>query len=209
MRLLEQLLAQDPAAPRLSIYDGDARLDFSAQTLDNWAAKVANMLREEFDLYPGDAISMDLPCSWQAVVLTLGCIAAEVEVRDGQDEDVLFAEAAPEGFDGELVLISRDPFGRGIEETGGTLPPGAIDFGPTVRVYGDVFPEPGPRLDAWTTKAEPQRVLLEGWQDVAGMRKALAPMAAGGSVVVVTGGVSQARLDEIARAERVDARIEV
>ncbi|GGG75921.1 TIGR03089 family protein [Corynebacterium pelargi] len=208
MRLLEHLLAQDPAAPRLSIYDGDTRLDFSAQTLDNWAAKVANMLREELELSPGDAIAMDLPCSWQAVVVALGCVAAEVSVHDGQDQAVLFAEQEPEDFDGDLVLLSRDPFGRGIEETGGTLAPGAIDFGPTVRVYGDVFPEPGPRLDAWTPEAAAERVLVEGWENIEGMRKALAPMAAGGSVVVVIGGVSQTRLDEIARAERVERRIE-
>ena len=63
--MLAPLLAADPASPRFTIYD-DARglrMDFSAQTLDNWASKVANMLDEEFDLPLDASIVIDLPVS--------------------------------------------------------------------------------------------------------------------------------------------------
>ena len=46
MSMLAPLLATDPAAPRLTVYDETAgtRVEFSAITLDNWANKIANML---------------------------------------------------------------------------------------------------------------------------------------------------------------------
>ncbi|MDK4252598.1 TIGR03089 family protein, partial [Corynebacterium propinquum] len=65
MDMLSHLLADDPASPRLTVYneaDG-TRMDFSAQTTENWASKVANFLREELDLDDGSAILVDLPVS--------------------------------------------------------------------------------------------------------------------------------------------------
>ena len=60
--MLAPLLHNDPASPRLTVYDDarGVRMDFSAQTLDNWASKVANMLDEEFDLAPDADILVDL-----------------------------------------------------------------------------------------------------------------------------------------------------
>ena len=74
MNLLSHLLEADAAKPRLTVYDEatDSRLDFSAVTLDNWAAKVGNMLIEEFDLDEDSRIAIDLPVSWQAVTIALG-----------------------------------------------------------------------------------------------------------------------------------------
>ena len=72
MSMLAPLLHNDPASPRLTVYDDarGVRMDFSAQTLDNWASKVANMLDEEFDA--GDEVAIDLPVSWQAAVIAIG-----------------------------------------------------------------------------------------------------------------------------------------
>ena len=66
MDLLAKILASDPTTPRLTVYDENtgARLDFSGITLDNWAAKVANMLIEELDLTEDSLISIDLPPGW-------------------------------------------------------------------------------------------------------------------------------------------------
>ena len=82
MNLLSTVLQADPATPRLTLYDETtgARLDFSGITLDNWAAKVANMLREELDMEEGSTIACVLPVSWQAVVIVLGAMAAGVNV---------------------------------------------------------------------------------------------------------------------------------
>ena len=94
MNLLSHLLEADAAKPRLTVYDEatDSRLDFSAVTLDNWAAKVGNMLIEEFDLDEDSRIAIDLPVSWQAVTIALGALAAHVDFTFGttDDADVLF-----------------------------------------------------------------------------------------------------------------------
>lgn len=217
MELLAHLLNTDPAAPRLTVYDEStgARLDFSAQTLDNWASKVGNMLIEELDLDPSSTIVLDLPVSWQAVAIVLGALAADVGWRlgSGGDADVVFTSPGSYGdwedSGADVVLVTADPFGRGVVETGGTLPVGAIDFGPTVRFYGDQFYGPAPALiDVVVASGEPERVLSTGWTSAEGVvRSVLEPLAAGGSAVVVSGLVDSARLDDIAAAEKVTVRL--
>ena len=53
--LLEPILAADPAGPRITYYDDATgeRVEVSAVTLANWAAKTANLLRDEFALDQG------------------------------------------------------------------------------------------------------------------------------------------------------------
>ncbi|AIT60434.1 TIGR03089 family protein [Corynebacterium doosanense] len=218
MRLLENLLTTDPASPRLTVYNETtgARMDFSAQTLDNWASKIANMLGEELDLDPSSAIAIDLPVSWQAAVTALGAVAARIEVRFGGPSAVGEVDAvftSLERYDAwassgaDAVLVSDDPFGRGIEESGGTLPAGALDFGPIVRFYGDVYYGDAPALSSVVPDGTPERLLSTGWTDRESFqRDVLSPIAAGGSSVVVAGRVSTSRLSEIAENERVTAR---
>ena len=50
-------------------------MDFSAQTLDNWTSKIANMLEQELDLSEGSTIAVDMPVSWQAAVTVFGALA--------------------------------------------------------------------------------------------------------------------------------------
>lgn len=215
MELLAHLLRTDPSAPRLTVYNEStgARLDFSALTLDNWAAKVGNMLIEELDLDSSSRIVLDLPVSWQSVAIVLGALAADVEWGFDGDGDVVFT--SPDSFEEwtgpgrDIVLVTDDPFGRGVVESGGTLPAGAIDFGPTVRFYGDDFFGPAPALfDVVIAAGTPERVLSTGWTTEEGMVSAvLQPLSAGGSAVVVAGMVDAARLAEIATAEKVTARL--
>lgn len=217
MELLVHLLNADPAAPRLTVYNEatGARLDFSAQTLDNWAAKVGNMLLEELDLDSSSTIILDLPVCWQSVAIVLGALAAGVEWKLGSsgDADVVFT--SPASYEdwtdsgADIVLVTEDPFGRGVVETGGTLPTGAIDFGPTVRFYGDQFFGPAPALiDIVVTQRSPERVLSTGWTTAEGLTECvLEPLSAGGSAVVVSGLVDSARLDAIATAEKTTVRL--
>ncbi|MCF4006047.1 TIGR03089 family protein [Corynebacterium uropygiale] len=231
MTLLSQLLADDPASPRLSVYDeaSGARLDFSAQTLDNWTSKVGNLLLEEFDAQPGATrVELRLPSGWQAVALVLGALSAGCEVvlgehgapteadvlfcsLDAADEDVPAAEAAGS----ELVVLTADPLGRGVEEIGEELPSlDAIDFGPTVRSYGDQFVEPCPTLaEAWAAHTNAplppaERYLCTGWSSTEELwSRVLGPLAAGGSVVIAAGLRPAEELERIARAEKVTARL--
>ncbi|MBC3185913.1 TIGR03089 family protein [Corynebacterium sp. zg-331] len=216
MELLAHLLTADPARPRFTVYDEHtaSRLDFSAQTLDNWAAKVGNMLYEELDLGPGSRIAISVPCGWQSCVIALGALAAGVEYVFGEaaGAEANFCAAAhvPDQPAGDLVVVTDDPFGRGVAETGGTLPAGAIDFGPTVRFYGDRFPAPTPRLADLAEKADlpaEARVLSTDWTDRDGFRRTvLEPLAVGGSAVVATGMVTEERLAAIAEAEKATMR---
>lgn len=223
MELLAHLMSTDPAAPRLTVYDESqgSRLDFSAQTLDNWAAKVGNMLLDELDLEEDSVILLALPVGWQVAAIALGALAAGVETRFGddpeddlEDVDVVFTSSDRAGdFGGtgeaDVVLVTDDPFGRGVVESGGELPAGAVDFGPTVRFYGDEFYGPAPALiDVVVATGGPERVLSTGWTTTEGLvRAVLEPLAAGGSAVVVAGMVDAGRLDEIAAAEKVTQRL--
>ena len=129
MDLLAKILASDPTTPRLTIYDEStgARLDFSGITLDNWAAKVANMLIEELDLTEDSLISIDLPPGWQAVAIALGALAAGIPVTffDAAISDVVFVAenahkdatekavesdaADPSEYSGDVVIVTNDP----------------------------------------------------------------------------------------------------
>lgn len=220
MELLAHILNDDPAAPRVTVYNETtgARLDFSGHTLDNWAAKVANMLYEEFDLEPGSRITIDLPVGWQAIAIALGAVAAGIEFGFGEpasDSEVHFTNpdrAAELGLDPatiDVVLVTDDPFGRGVEETGGTVPAGMIDFGPTVRFFGDQFFYPTPALadhpSQWESAA---RVLSTGWTDAASFdHVVLQPLASGGSVVIVSGLTTPERLAHIAKTEKITDQV--
>lgn len=230
MDMLSQLLADDPASPRLTVYneaDG-TRMDFSAQTTENWASKVANFLREELDLDDGSAILVDLPVSWQTVMISLGALAAGVTVHFATDtvatadssdtadaaEPVVFFTTTDKASEyanrGDVVVVTTDPFGRGVEELGQQVPEGAVDFGPTVRFYGDFYPgQTRPLAELIESSVEPhaERLLSTGWTDSSSFqRQVLSPLAAGGSAVVVAGMVDTERLAEIAENEKVTAR---
>ena len=107
MELLQHLLSADASAPRLSVYneaDG-TRMDFSAQTLENWTSKIANMLLEELDLEPGtdSRILIDLPVSWQAAVIALGALAAGIPF------DMTDGAAAAEPTPDDIAVVFTSP----------------------------------------------------------------------------------------------------
>ena len=85
-----------------------------------------------------------------------------------------------------------------------------MDFGPTVRFYGDDYFGNSPDLSTFAqpgVKAE--RYLAQDWRGTDDFTMSvMVPLAAGGSVVVVTGSVSDERLQEISAAENVTRRIQ-
>lgn len=230
MSLLAPLLSADAASPRLTVYDETAgtRMEFSATTLDNWANKIANLLVEEFELddpSAGPSIVVDLPVSWQAAVLPIGIYAAGLApvIDTTQSDPRALLAAAPRlvftsldrvavwagSSSTDVVVVSDDPFGRGVVESGGTLPAGAIDFGPTVRFYGDQYFGPSPDLGHWLVQGVADaRLLIPGWTTREKFdNRVMAPLAAGGSVVAVRGMCSAERLEHIAEAEKVTQRL--
>lgn len=242
MKLLADLLADDPSTPRVTYYDETtgARMDFSATTLENWVAKIAHFLHDELDLTAGDTILLDLPVSWQAVCIALGAYACDIQVAmtstqnaaavDGakahgnvavvnnakaddtaEAAEVLFTslETNWTDFDGDVVIVSNDPFGRGVTEIGEQLPPAALDFGPTVRFYPDAYTAPTPTLEQFadSTVTLHTRVLLTGWTNWEAFTRAVfTPLARQGSIVIVHGLASAERLEHIASIEKVTHR---
>ncbi|UIZ92610.1 TIGR03089 family protein [Corynebacterium sp. CNCTC7651] len=212
MNMLSPLIASDPASPRLTVYDEarDTRMEFSALTLDNWACKVANMLDEEFELEPDATVLIDLPASWQAAVIALGTYASGRRPAFGGTllADVVFT--SPERFElwadvPDCAVVSADPFGRGVVESGGELPLGAVDFGPTVRFYGDQYLGASPELAQWMRDGiDAARYLIPAWEDAEQFEEyVLAPLAAGGSVVLASGLMSAERREQIMASEKV------
>lgn len=151
--LLEPLLAADAVGPRITYYDDATgeRIELSAVTLANWAAKTANLLREELGAGPGSRVAVLLPAHWQTAAVLFGIwwIGAEVTFEGEADLalctlDRLDEADAAVGM-GEIAVLSLDPFGKPVPD----LPVGLTDYATAVRVHGDqTVPEsaPGPAL---------------------------------------------------------------
>jgi uncharacterized protein (TIGR03089 family) len=143
--LLGPLLAGSAAArPLITYYDDTTgeRIELSAVTTANWAAKAANLLRDECDVEPGTPVAALLPAHWQtaAVLLAAWSCGAEVVIDplhadwvfcDGDRVDLALA-AEPAGG---VLALSLDAFGKGLPG----LPGGVIDFAAEVRSHGDEF----------------------------------------------------------------------
>ncbi len=150
--LLGPILASEPAAPRITHYDDStgARIELSGLTLANWAAKTANMIREEFGLAPGARVAVLLPAHWQTAAVLLGCWWAGTEVALHADADAELALVSAARVDEtadipEVAALSLDPMGGPVRD----LPVGITDFATSVRGHGDQFRPAGagPALD--------------------------------------------------------------
>lgn len=155
--LLDPLLADGAPSgrmgPRITYYDDATgeRIELSTVTLANWAAKTANLLRDELGVGPGDRVAVLLPAHWQTAAVLLGVWWAGAEVvLSGPAEVALCTRDRLEEADavaggGEVAVLSLDAFGRPADD----LPVGVTDYASAVRVHGDQAvpePVPGPAL---------------------------------------------------------------
>src|ERR1700759_4662072 len=83
-------MASDPTGPRVTFYDDATgeRIELSAATLANWAAKTGNLLRDELAAGPHTRIAILLPAPRQTAAALFGVwwIGAEA-VLDGPQEN--------------------------------------------------------------------------------------------------------------------------
>jgi uncharacterized protein (TIGR03089 family) len=152
--ILDPMLRADPVGPRITYYDDATgeRIELSAVTLANWAAKTGNLLRDELAAGPASRVAVLLPAHWQTAAVLFGVwwIGAEV-VLDGSAADVALCtvdriDDADATGAGEVAALSLDPFGRPAAD----LPVGVTDYATAVRVHGDQIVaerQPGPALD--------------------------------------------------------------
>jgi len=157
--ILDPVLRADPVGPRITYYDDATgeRIELSAVTLANWAAKTGNLLRDQLGAGPASRIAILLPAHWQTAAALFGVWWIGAEVVLGATVPADLALCTAERLDeadsaltnkapgGEVAVLSLDPFGRPAPD----LPIGVTDYATAVRVHGDhIVPErhPGPAL---------------------------------------------------------------
>jgi uncharacterized protein (TIGR03089 family) len=153
--ILDPMLRADPVGPRITYYDDATgeRIEMSAVTLANWAAKTANLLRDELGAGPASRVAVLLPAHWQTAAVLFGVwwIGAEVVLDPASPADVALCtaqrldEADRAVGGGEVTVLSLDAFGRPAPD----LPVGVTDYATAVRVHGDQIVaerHPGPAL---------------------------------------------------------------
>ena len=151
--ILNPMLRADPVGPRITYYDDATgeRIELSAVTLANWAAKTGNLLRDELGGGPASRVAVLLPAHWQTAAVLFGAwwIGADV-LLDGSDADIALCTAerldeADATGASEVAVLSLDAFGRPAPD----LPIGVTDYATAVRVHGDQIvaaQHPGPAL---------------------------------------------------------------
>lgn len=140
---LQQRIRTAGAQPLVTYVDpaGGERTELSAVSLGNAAAKIANALREEFELEPGDRVVLDLPLHWQRATWCAGAWTASCIVQSSI-EDARLVVTTPTRAAGlpsltvPVVAVSLHPFGLPITET---LPDGVDDVTLAVRQQPDAY----------------------------------------------------------------------
>jgi uncharacterized protein (TIGR03089 family) len=229
--LLDPLLGRDPVGPRITYYDDATgeRIEVSTVTLANWAAKTANLLRDELGAGPASRVAVLLPAHWQTAAVLLGVwyIGAEVILGPGEADVALCTADRLDDADaavgpGEIAALSLDPFGKPVAD----LPVGVTDYATSVRVHGDqIVPEqrPGPALDGRSAAeiltaakdaaaakgftAEDRVLSTATWNSADELiSNFLAVLAPGASLVQVT-SPDEALLDRRCEVEKVTQRL--
>lgn len=145
---------RDPAAPFVTYYNGSSgeRTELSMTSFNNWAAKTANYLCDEFDLEPASVIELALPMHWTVPIWVAAArsVGASVRVRDvGADGSgpadltvVGSTDTHLESAAGAVVACSMLPLAAPFRSP---LPEGVQDYFAEVRSFGDHFA--GPSID--------------------------------------------------------------
>ena len=220
---------RDQGASPLFTYYGPARgerIELSGISFANWVAKTSNLLVDELDVEPGDAVDLALakahPGHWVTLVWMLACwqVGAVVSVDQARATvAVLGPDGAAEEARAETVLVcSLHPLGLPLA---GPPPGGALDYAMEVRTQPDqhaAVPQSGltpawhdrvrqlTQADLVASGGSSRRRLVRPTDPWATARTALVePLIGGGSTVLVAGPVDAGRLAEIAAQERADA----
>lgn len=227
-RQFDRLLAAEPARPFVTYYDeaSGERSELSAKSLANWVAKTHHLLGDELGLGVGDTALLALPAHWISVPVLLGCLTAGLALTDKGDADVAFvAPSTISAADGVPDVYAVAPE-RAAVGFGDAPPAPALDYVSAVRPQPDKWPSvqlaagpddpclPGLTRGEVAARAADgglapgARVLTakpwtgpDDWLD-----DVLAPIAAGGSLVIVANCPDEAVLERRATQERVTVR---
>lgn len=148
------------AAPALTWYGGDGRIELSGRVAANHLAKICGYLLDEIWLTPGQALHLDLPAHWKQVLWGLGGLLAGATVTCRGDAAPSASGHATKGAgcasgidarrgsaDGDsaggqapaCVLVTDGPDSRAAQAAQDVL---ALDLGPLAMAWS------GPALPA-------------------------------------------------------------
>jgi uncharacterized protein (TIGR03089 family) len=216
------------ASPLLTYYHPERgeRTELSGVSLANWVDKTSNLLVDELDVEPGEAVDLTLakshPGHWVNLVWVLACwqVGAAVSLdRAGARVAVLGPDDSTAAVHAEVVLIcSLHPLGLPLASP---PPAGSLDYALEVRAQPDdhaAVPQSG-LTPAWRDRERQltQADLVAGsgsrvrrlvrptdpWETA--RATLVEPLLGGGSTVVVTGPADAGQLADIAAQERVDS----
>jgi uncharacterized protein (TIGR03089 family) len=228
-QLFSDLLAREPARPFVTYYDEDSgeRSELSAKSLANWVAKTHHLLIDELGLGVGDTALVAVPAHWISVPVLLGCLTAGLTLTPAGAADVAFVEPGTiDEADGvpDVYAVSPSAAAAGF---GAEPPAPALDYVTSVRPHEDKWPgvhlaaAPGDPCLPGLTRAEVvaraaatglapgARVLTtRPWNSPADWIDAvLAPIAAGGSLVIVANCADEAVIARRMSQERATVRL--
>lgn len=188
--LLQARRRTRPGEPFVTHVDGFARsrTELSATSLENAAAKIANALRDEFDLDAGSTIALHLPVHWQRSAWCAGAWAAGCAVRldDALDDvdllvtDEVTAIALAGATALDIAVVSLHPLGLPV---GGSLPAGAMDVTLSVRQQPDAYLYDPPTGDCLALLADGVTLDQAGVLDLARRRAEAWGLARGGRLL--------------------------
>ena len=233
-QLFADLLAAAPGRPFVTYYDEATgeRSELSVRSLANWVAKTHHLLATELGLGAGDAALLLLPAHWISLPPLLGALTAGLELTTDPDAaDVAFVDpstaAAAVGVP-DRYAIAPDSAAAGFR---GGEPGGTADFVLAVRPQDDAWA--GVRFGAGPDDPCLAGRTRAGVAELAGSRAAelgmaagarmlstrewagpddwvdsvLAPLAVGGSVVLVRHCGDPGVLERRASQERATVRL--
>lgn len=215
--LHDALVRADPSRPAVTWLDpaGGARVELSRLTLANWVAKIGGLLQDVVEVGSGERVRLRLPAHWLAVAWPLACwsIGAVVVPADGAagadvevvGDDTLDDTGPPPGH--RVVVVGLAPLGGRSRRP---VPGDALDAGAEVLGQPDhlvAYDPPGPdspaldgRDHAGLLADARERAATLGLTSggrlatdvgpctAAGLvETVLAPLATGGSLVLLTG----------------------
>ncbi|WP_179816295.1 TIGR03089 family protein [Allostreptomyces psammosilenae] len=142
--LLRAALAADPARPLLTFHDDATgeRVELSVATFDNWVAKTANLMQDDWAVEPGARVALLLPLHWQTAVWLAACWAVgAVAVPDGDPASCDAVVAGPDRL-AEAAACAGERMALALRPLGGRFPQppaGFADYAVEVPSHGDRF----------------------------------------------------------------------
>lgn len=121
------------------------RLELSGRVIENWAAKTANLLTEQCDASPGDALVLEGPAHWRLAALGFGALRAGLDllIPGPGVTGRLWAGLTPSSLMDEAetaLLVAHGGLAQRYDgPVGESWPEHVLDFVAEVRSCGDLF----------------------------------------------------------------------